>query len=205
MKSLICAAIASAFLFCTPSSASAGIILEVSDNGTDTTLQWSGSMDLTGSTNGALTGKDENRIFVLSSGAAPIVYSYEVNHYSANSAGTPSGQTPFLGGGNYQSAFTGGGSSFGFQNSTIYWDQSFGTNPGIVTPVRSWTIANETVASLFGSNLDAGPVLLWTHNGTGDTISLGLASAAVPEPSSASLIGLGLMCCFVRRRRRNEG
>ena len=204
MKSLICAAVVSAFLFCSPSSATAGVILQVSDNGSDTTLQWSGSIDLTGSTNGALTGKDENRIFVLSTGAAPIVYSYEVGHYSANSAGTPSGQTPFPGGGNYQSTFTGGGSSFGFQNNTIYWDTAFGTNPGTVTPVRSWTILGETVASLFGSNLDAGPVLLWTHNSTGDTISVGLGATAVPEPSSVSLIGLGLMCCCARRRRRRS-
>ena len=93
----------------------------------------------------------------------------------------------------------GAGHSFGFSSGVLAWDSVFGDAPGVFTPISSFVISGETVASAFGTNLDAGPVVLWTHGETGDTISVGLA--AVPEPSSVVLLGFGSLSVLFRRRR----
>ena len=69
---------------------------------------------------------------------------------------------------------------------------------GTFTPNSTMTFSNLTVADAFGSNLNSGPVLLYTSNlGGTNTISVAL----VPEPSSAALLGLGGLALMLRRRR----
>ena len=191
------ATLAAAFLFFPTSSATAGMLLEVSDNGTDLFLKWTGSIDLTGSTTtGPISTPDTDRILP----GGQQVQSTSGSWYIDGTAGTLSGNDPFI--------FTlqelknspsnGSGLPFGFLNDDVFWDTSFGVSPGIVTSNRSWSYSDQTVASVFGSNLNAGPVLLWTHNGTGDTIHVGL----VPEPSTTALLTLGALGLMARCRRR---
>ena len=55
-----------------------------------------------------------------------------------------------------------------------------------------------TIATMFGTNLDSGPVLLYTlDGGTSDTISIAL----VPEPTTTALLGLGGLALILRRRK----
>jgi hypothetical protein len=61
------------------------------------------------------------------------------------------------------------------------------------------TVNDVSIADLFGSNLDSGPIVIWRLVETGDSIQIRLA--AVPEPSSTALLGLGGLALMLRRRR----
>ena len=90
------------------------------------------------------------------------------------------------------------GDHFGFSNDDLSWDQRFGASPGSFTPLSSMTFAGQTVSSVFGADLDAGPVLLWTHGTTDDSIWI---TRSVPEPSSFLLVGLSDIGLILRRKR----
>jgi hypothetical protein len=67
------------------------------------------------------------------------------------------------------------GGSFGhFGNALITTGPPDIFTPGsrVVVADCSITLVNRTIDGLFGSNLDAGPVVVWVANGTGDTISI---------------------------------
>ena len=72
---------------------------------------------------------------------------------------------------------------------------------GSITPITTFTLYGTTVSTVFGSNLDSGPVVIWEDRISGDTVQIGLAPAAVPEPSSTALLGLGGLALMLRRRR----
>ena len=197
--------VVSVFAFCLfviPSIASAGVILEASDDGTDLTLKWTGSFDL---------GTLSPTIFVSDFGPSLSTASTRIlegSSFGNQFSGSATGNNPFLSGSGlgafswHPSSLSGTG--FGFNGVNVYWDDAFGANPGVITPTGQATINNRTVASVFGTNLDAGPVELWTLTSTGDSISVGLASSAgaVPEPSSLAVIGIGTCLVFGQRRRR---
>ena len=115
--------------------------------------------------------------------------------YYLTNAGTL-GADPWIAGNLNQS---GSGHAFGYIASSMFiWDLSLGATPGIFTPVTTMTFTGLTVATAFGTNLDAGPVTIWTFGLTGDTISV---SGAVPEPTSSVMVALGVAGLMVRRRR----
>lgn len=76
------------------------------------------------------------------------------------------------------------GDSFMFSNGDLYWATHLGNGPGEITPNSTLRFEGLDIATAFGQNLDCGPVLLWTHGTTGDTISIGLApNFAQPKDS----------------------
>ena len=179
------------------------VILEVSDNGADLTLGWTGTMDVGGITSSA----DSGDIDLYSEFNDLILSSDGSSRFSA-SAGNWAGviSSPWISSTAINNPSSAIGTGFGYSGSALYWDDSFGTSPGIIAPTASWTFTGLTVATAFGTNLDSGPVIVWTHGTTNETISVGLASAAaVPEPSTTGLLGLcGLGFAACRRRRKNR-
>lgn len=181
-------------------SVSADVILEVSDDGTDLFLQWTGTFDL-----GSLVGVNDTTTGAVVSGTSQAISVLDGSNYRATFSGSFTGNDPIIGSTGGSAAM--GGTGFGFNGANVFWDDSFGANPGIISPTGSFTLTNRTVASMFGSNLDGGPVALWTLTSTGDTISVGLAStssAAVPEPSAFALLATGLCGAGMIRRHRRQ-
>ena len=184
------------------SPAFAGVLLEVSDDGSDLTLQWTGSLDL-----GSVSSNTFNNDFgpSLSTASTAIL---DGSSFGRSFAGSATGNNPFLNGFGlgafswHPSSLSGSG--LGFNGRNLYWDDAFGAAPGVVTPTGQATINNQTVSSVFGTNLDGGAVALWTLTATGDTISVGLGSSggAVPEPSTVAILGFGALGLVVRRRNR---
>ena len=189
-------ALLAALMIVTPATADADIILEVSDNGTDLRLQWTGSMNV-GTTGTAGTANLD--AFQPGSGA---VASRDGSVFAATGAGSISGNDPWIASATTNIPSNGTGTSFGFQGGRLFWDDTFGATPGVISPNRAWTFSGLTVATAFGANLDSGPVVLWTHGTTSETISVGLATAAVPEPSSLATLCLGTLGFVAYRRRR---
>ena len=180
-----------------PSTAEADIILEVSDDGVDLTLQWTGELN-----NGGLTGSLNTQAEDLYRGGSDGVFSLDGSSRAGNNLGTVSPFDPWITEFGRNAPTQGSGSGFGFEGSSLIWDDAFGDSPGMITPTRSWIFSGLTIATAFGTNLDSGPVLLWTHKATGDTVSVARANmATVPEPSMTG-IGLCCLCCTTRRRRR---
>ncbi|MGJ8695690.1 MAG: PEP-CTERM sorting domain-containing protein [Verrucomicrobiaceae bacterium] len=169
--------------------ASAGIVWLVTHDGSDLTITSSGSLDLTGTS-------------MVFGGAANQA---GVNHDSTifinapstriGNAGTVSGNDPWVS--PFIEASSYSGDIFGTSGTWIFYHESGPSSPGVITPVSTMTFDGLSVADAFGTNLDAGPVILWTANSTGDTISVAL----VPEPSSALLLGLSTISLLLRRSR----
>lgn len=93
------------------------------------------------------------------------------------------------------------GAGFGFVDDILFGDDSFGADPGVIAPDRTWTYAGQTVDSAFGTTLGDVPVVLWTHGTTSETISISHVSA-VPEPASLLVLGAALSGLFLCRRDR---
>jgi len=152
-----------------------------------------GSMSVSVHNSGSFTGGEYRH-------NSSALYRIDDDYRPGDSVGSISGADPWLAGSTVSLETS--GDTFGFSNDTLYWNYS-GTpgtiTPGSITPMTTITFVGLTTSTAFGSNLDAGPVVLWTHTESGDTISVGLAS--VPEPSSTALLGLGGLALMLRRRR----
>ena len=193
MKIFTSAILATVLLFSLGSLADASIVIFVSDDGADTTYSMTGTMDLT-----SITAQHTFAIdFDL--GTSNQLYSADGTVHRRLFIGTLSMGVPGAG---FSQTSNGVGTSFGFTDHGIIWDDSFTSNPGVVNVNRTWTIAGRTIASQFGTLLDSGPVVLWTLDATGETISItNSLTAAVPEPSSFAMFAACLVG-FSRRRRR---
>ena len=95
--------------------------------------------------------------------------------------------------------------NFGHSSRTIRWGTEFGSTLSKSRDVSAYnatiTYNDTTIDTIFGGGFfDNGPVHAWTLSGgaTTDTISY---VAAVPEPSSSLLIGLGAFGLLARRKR----
>lgn len=186
-----------AFL-CLLQSADAGVTWLASDDGTDLTLTTDGgsltylssfssttafASQLAGSgtvvVSGSLTSSNSSLKFFA--GTLVNVAASPVHPFSA--------ATPLVG----------SGSRFGFTGDNLVLPVGSPDN-GTITPISSITFSNETIATAFGTSLDAGPLLLWTAT-TGGTNTISIAKV-VPEPSSAFTAALGLAALGIRRRRK---
>ncbi|MEM7312262.1 MAG: PEP-CTERM sorting domain-containing protein [Planctomycetota bacterium] len=201
---LVCLAISLALA---PLVANAQIVFEVSDDGPNLRFTTTGSFDLTGLPGVAFNfdevevQADLSRVLAVNGGA----------FRNTATGGAPTGNDPIISPtfNQFLNGVTGGtyvsGTGFGYLDGQIFWDDDFGANPsGVITPTAVFTFPNTSVAQTFGTNLDAGPVEVWLGDGgtTGGStsISIGLASAAVPEPSSFLTLGLIGLICTGRRR-----
>ena len=175
----------------------------VSQVGDDVVLETSGDLQIGGGGTTYQTTRVQGAIYYDGS----IVMKNGLNNYTGGLgfSGTNVVADPFIIDGNtVTSIFAGAlaGDTFGQHGTTgnIFLDPSdYSGSATTITPVSSMTYFNVTVADLFATNLDNGPVVVWTAFVTGDTISFALA--AVPEPSSTALLGLGGLALMLRRRR----
>ena len=93
---------------------------------------------------------------------------------------------------------TGGPAGVGWDGGQLYWNSEAGAaDATLLIFDMEVVITGTTVSGAFGSQLNSGALTVWTHGISGDTISF----VAVPEPSSALLVGLGGIGLLVRRRR----
>ena len=87
-------------------------------------------------------------------------------------------------------------------DDTVLWDNTTaGLTPGTVSPL-SWSIDASTLAATAGEDLN----LNITANGLGTAfddvfLEVNTAVAAVPEPSTTALLGLGGLALVFRRRK----
>lgn len=184
-------------------ASSASVVLLASDNGTDLTLRWTGDLNLgTNAISGFTANINQNQINQV----ATAVYGVNGEFHFAN-LGTTQNDPVFSPVGIANASST--AFSFGYSTTNLYWDDSLtanltpdGSGNVVITPTGSFVIQNQTVASMFGTNLDSGNVEIWRVNSTGDTISFGLDDiSGVPEPSAAILFGIAISPTLVRRRR----
>lgn len=169
----------------------AGVTWLASDDGTDLTLTTDGGSFNAGATSAAGTG---------SVGGASWTNDTSTSRFGAGTVNFQTAGTtaldPWIA---VDSIGTGSGHDFGYIGTTsLIWDTVFGATPGTFTPVTTMTFTGLTVATAFGTNLDAGAVTLWTHGTTGDTISV---AKVVPEPSSMVMVSLSLAILMLRRRQ----
>ncbi len=95
-----------------------------------------------------------------------------------------------------------GGDTFGaFAVGDLFYDAGVYTGSATTVSISNtfMTVLGVNINDLFGSALDNGPLVIWESVVTGDSIQIGLA--AVPEPSSTALLGLGGLALMLRRRR----
>ena len=95
-----------------------------------------------------------------------------------------------------------GGDSFGaLSDGSLILDGGVYTGSATTVSISNtfMTVLGVNINDLFGSALDNGPLVIWESVVTGDSIQIGLA--AVPEPSSTALLGLGGLALMLRRRR----
>lgn len=158
----------------------------VSEDGTGVTMSTSGSLDT------QIIASDPP--FSLTSANMGDTYLYaSVGSFHQALVGTTVSS-------GFASAFSSDVGSYSFGHDALghlFWDPIDGALPTSLSPTAEIRWDGETVFSLFGTSLDSGPVTVWTHNDTNDTIQVAL----VPEPSSATLLGLGCLGFFLRRSR----
>lgn len=171
--------------------ANAGVVWLASDNGTDLILTTDGgSLDIGSLTATSPQVSPGSTVYL---GNSTAVYTLPQSFYWHNFAGfTPN--NPWI---TSTANGTGTGDSFGHNGPDLIWDAANGTSPSIITPSSTMIFPGLTVATAFGTNLNAGPVTIFELNNTGDTISVAL----VPEPSSTLFLSLGGLAAALRRKR----
>jgi hypothetical protein len=97
---------------------------------------------------------------------------------------------------------------FGHVVNSLFWDRSLGdvliagtdVAGGGTVPSLTWN--DTTLDTIFGGGFfDNGPVTAWTLDNGASTDTISFVAAAVPEPSSSFLIGLGAFGLLARRKR----
>jgi formylglycine-generating enzyme required for sulfatase activity len=85
----------------------------------------------------------------------------------------------------------GAGTAIGFNGKYLFWDQSFGAEPGKITVDRTFTRTRYTAAS-FGVAFrnSKSPIALWTHDKTGETISIQNGNNLTASGETTNSIGM---------------
>lgn len=173
-------------------SATASVIISVSDDGTDMTVTFSGSINRTiAASNGTSVSANRDRL------SGNQAYTSKPNYYYSSE-----GVNSFISGITLQSnsPSKASGSDFGgYITTSLVWDAGLGVDPVIVNMDYTTVYTNRTVASVFGTTLDGGLVTTWTHNLSGDTFQI----QSVPEPSALVLSSISGLLMLARRRRRS--
>ena len=95
---------------------------------------------------------------------------FYLSRFEKIGAGTPSENTPWIAGSPGAEVT---GDTFGHAWTGLMWSEDSDVIPGIlIQPLTTMVFRGLTVDTAFGTNLDDGPVLLWTHDTSGDTISV---------------------------------
>ncbi len=169
-RSVIIAVIAAAFLLLTRSSY-ADILITVTDDGDSATFKITGSLDLTGAKGIVLTTSNQDRLQNANGGITQF-WSLGKTGFGT-SLGSVSDARFGVIPGFQNNPSTGAGTSIGFNGEYLFWDHSFGAEPGKITVNRTFTRTRYAAAS-FGVDFrnSKSPIVLWTHARTGETISI---------------------------------
>ncbi len=177
--------------------ADAGVVWLASDDGANLTLTATGSLAVSGLVDTTTTAATTGQINATTVNFFGITGTFRQDF----GVGVHTGNDPWIAGDASTASLT--GDTFGHFGPDLIWapaEAPVGGPPATtLTPITTMTFSGLTVASAFGSNLNAGPVVLWTFTATGDTISVDLAT--VPEPSSCVTLAIGLASILLRRRR----
>lgn len=157
---------------------------------TDIVWDWSGSIDITGATQGGLFGGFG--AYVRPYYAELPLYSSPNNTYPYSITGPSFGS---LGDGTSYNGFTSvsGNTSFGVSSygSQVYLAQFYVSGSAIY---GTNVMANKTIS---GIGLNSG-TYTWTVTGSGDTIQMNVNT--IPEPATALILGLGSALLIGYRR-----
>lgn len=216
-KLALTAAVTTAFV----QSASAVVYLEFLQIGNDVHMSFSGSLNL---------GYDEEEVNTLlnaiegSQSNSNAATSYMYTGVAAVSiTGVGASAPPQFDFSDLldESIVERGGGSFGYGGAgglnaphvdTLFWDLASRSTDFRPPAMYQLVVTPDSYYTVFGnSTLDSQRVLgmalnsvLWTANITGDTIQLRTPTAAVPEPSSTTLLGLSALGLLLRRRRQQK-
>jgi hypothetical protein len=133
-----------------------------------------------------------NAFSTSSTGSSNALWSYVPGLYDEYTGGTNFGSSL-----NKNPDSFSGTSTFGFLSGSFLTDGSAAVG-GSFTPNGTWTWSDTTLADIGLGGLTSTPITVYrAHSTSNDTIQF----AAVPEPSSFALLGLGATSLLVRRRR----
>ena len=184
-----------ALVFCC-ASADAGVIIDVTQVGGNVVFSTNGSLNLTGATSAGADGSyglgfiPGGSNWYIASGSGTAVDSYALSSF-AGAFGTST------------SYFSSPSSSSG-DNFFIWGDSGALAQVGVPAGYVSGSSINSGMvfngATIVGFTMIPGTYLYTLPN---DAITLNIGAAAVPEPGTLSLIGLGLagFAAIVRRKR----
>ena len=201
-KTTILALAAAAFL---PGTATAALIVNIEEVGSDVVASYSGSIDLTGIGFNILGSANTNRIWATGGQA-----NFQ-NGVAKKASLTDFGQNPWTvapsafgtgGAINADSLSIAGGNAFGFQSSGFFIESSYVSG----TPLSgSMTFNGQTLASM-GINVGTGIMNATFSSGDTLTVNAIAGAAAVPEPGqvAASLLLLAGLGGYVALQRRKK-
>ena len=175
------------------------IVVEVSDQGSDLRMSWSGTFDLTGYTSSGTGGPGGNYAQIDTFAASQFDLFFEVSSsydtYTKANTSVAASSIPFT-----SSSGNTTGSYFRINenitspgNALIYVPQGY--SGGQIS--GSTLFASTSIAALFGTTLDSGPQTYFSDGTNTLTIQ------AVPEPTTSAIVvagGLAVAAATLRRR-----
>jgi len=175
------------------------LVINISDNGTDTTIQFGGAFDVTGMTHSPLTGSSSGSVFADLATQLLVGTHATPNSPYYSGVGVRSGSIVSSSFTDFPDHMT---AEFGMRVHTSF---VFFSGSDVVGNVHSFPSATTYSGTLADLGLTPGLDFTWSYadaaSGTGDSIQVITGTpAAVPEPSGA-LLSLIALAPLLRRRR----